>query len=70
MKRWNLKLDFDKAQRRFAAKHVMNLGYGSLAALAFSQVLTDRVNYLLIVLGMLIYAGGWYASLKLKRETA
>ena len=59
----------DKAQRKFAAKHVMTGGYGALAALSYSQVTAERINALVLILGIAIYGACWYTALNLKRGT-
>lgn len=59
----------DKGQRNFAAKHLMNAGYGALAAMSLSQVLVNDKNWWLVVLGILIYAVCWRAAYTLKRGT-
>jgi len=64
-----LKIDLDKAQRKFAAKHVMNGGYGALVGLAFSQVLAEQINIFLVILGVIFYVGSWITALKLTKGT-
>lgn len=61
-------MKFQSSQRRFIANKMMDSANVALAGLVFGQLVTDRVQPLLLLLGSLIYLGGWSLSIHLRRE--
>lgn len=65
----HLFVTLDTEQRKFASKHIMNLGYGILAATAFRYFAGDFEALPLVLLGIINYAWLFYTALRLKRGT-
>jgi hypothetical protein len=61
-------MKLDEAQRAFAADKLMDSANFALAGLVFGQLVTDRIQPLLVVLGLVLYLWGWSISVNLKKE--
>ena len=56
----------NRAQRAFVSDELMDSANLALAGLVFGQLITDRIQPLLIALGLALYLWGWSISVKLK----
>jgi hypothetical protein len=58
---------FRKGQRDLNADKLMDSSNLALGALVFSQMVADKVHFLLLCLGLLLYIFGWYSAIRLKK---
>jgi hypothetical protein len=56
----------NRSQRAFVADKLMDSANLALAGLVFGQLITDRIQPLLIALGLALYFWGWSISVNLK----
>ena len=59
-------MKLNRTQRAFVADKLMDSANLALAGLVFGQLITDRIQPLLIALGVALYFWGWSISVKLK----
>jgi hypothetical protein len=59
-------MKLNRSQRAFVADKLMDSANLALAGLVFGQLVTDRIQPLLIVLGLALYFWGWSISVNLK----
>jgi hypothetical protein len=60
-------MQLQKGQRRFVADKMMDSANISLAGFVVGQLVTDRVQPILILLGLLIYFGAWALAVRLRK---
>jgi hypothetical protein len=54
-------------QRRLVADKLMDSANLALAGLVFGQMVTEKVDPLLLILGLLLYGWGWATALQMRR---
>ena len=57
----------DKSQRDFIADKLMDSANAVLVVLVIGQLVTDRIQLLLIILGLVLYIGAWLISIRYKK---
>ena len=55
------------SQRRLIADKLMDSANLALAGLVFGQLVTETVDPLLLMLGLLLYGWGWATALQMRR---
>jgi hypothetical protein len=60
-------MELNTTQRDLIADKLMDSANLALAGLVFGQLVTDRIQPFLIVLGLSLYVGGWTISVRLKK---
>ena len=60
-------MKLNRAQREFMADKLMDTANYAIAALVFGQFLSDKIELLILLLGLLVYAWLGTISLQLKR---
>ncbi len=61
-------MKFDLTQRRFIANKLMDSANLALGGLVFGQLVTDKVQPLLLILGLALYFWGWSIAVRLRKE--
>jgi hypothetical protein len=59
--------NLDNSQRVFVADKLMDSANVVLAVLVIGQLVTDRIQLLLLMLGLVLYIGAWLISIRYKK---
>jgi hypothetical protein len=60
-------MKLEKGQRKFVADKMMDSANVALAGLVIGQLVTDRVQPILLLLGSLIYFGAWSLAIRMRK---
>ena len=60
-------MKFKKAQRDLIADKLLDSANLALGALVFSQLVSDKIHFFLLFLGLMMYLLGWYSAIQLKK---
>ena len=60
-------MKFDRSQQAFIADKLMDSANYALAGLVFGQLITDKINPFLLILGVILYLWGWRVAVRLQK---